>query len=106
MLQVQGGVVIYIGSRARNLADSLGLKLWVTKHDDKRVLNIYCRERDRMLVNYDMYGGGLIRGKRKIMSEEGFRKVPITIMSGNSLMRAIHAIHEINEKEKAQSGNV
>lgn len=97
---------MYIGAKPKNLAESLGLKLWVTKHDDKQVLNIYCKERDRLLVNYDKYSGGLIRGKRKIMSEEGFRSVPFAITSVNSLMRAIHAIHEINEKEKAQSSNL
>lgn len=53
---------MYIGKDIRQRANELGLKLYVTKHGDKCVLNIYDLEYDRMLCNYDGYGGKFIRG--------------------------------------------
>lgn len=95
--------MVYVGKHVKNLADSLGLKLWVTNHDDKQVLNIYCRERDRLLCNYDGYNGNYMRGKFKIMSEEAFRKLPFVVMTKKSLINLVKQIHEINEKEKSSN---
>lgn len=94
--------MVYVGKHAKNLADSLGLKLWVTKHDDKQVLNIYCRKRDRLLCNYDGYNGNYMRGKFKIMSEAAFKTLPFVVMTKKSLIGLIHQVADINREELKQ----
>lgn len=84
---------MYIGKRAKEFANTIGLKLWVTKHDcGKQVLNIYDIERDRMLVNYEGYGKGFCRGRRKILAESAFRKLPFTIGTNRKLTETLEQI--------------
>nr|DAI80184.1 MAG TPA: hypothetical protein [Caudoviricetes sp.] len=92
---------MYIGKDIRQRANELGLKLYVTKHDDQVVLNIYDLEYDRMLCNYDGYGGKFIRGRHKLLSREAFSKLPLTITKYRQLHETLKALHEIVKAEKA-----
>lgn len=93
---------MYIGKDIRQRANELGLKLYVTKHGDKCVLNIYDTEYDRMLCNYDGYGGKFIRGRNKLLSREAFNKLPFTITKYRQLHDTLVVLHEIVKAEKAE----
>lgn len=96
---------MYIGKDIRQRANELGMKLYVTKHGDKCVLNIYDTEYDRMLCNYDGYGGKFIRGRHKLLSREAFNKLPFTITKYRQLHETLGVLHEIVKAEKA-AGNL
>lgn len=93
---------MYIGKDIRQRANELGLKLYVTKHGDKCVLNIYDLEYDRMLCNYDGYGGKFIRGRHKLLSREAFNKLPFTITKYRQLHDVLVLLHEIVKAERRQ----
>lgn len=70
---------MYIGANIKKYALKLGFKLWVTKHEDHTVLNIYDVERDRLVVNYDGYGKGYVRGKVKLLPQYRLSELPMTL---------------------------
>lgn len=93
---------VYVNAKIKDLANSLGLKLHVSKRGDKDVLNIYCTTRDRMLCNYDGYGRNYMRARFKIMSEATFKTLPFTITTKEKLIEVVKQIAEINDREKYQ----
>lgn len=80
---------MYVGSHIKKFANRIGLKLYVSKHEEKTVLNIYDIEADRLLVNYDGYGGKYIRGKHKLLNAEQFNQLPLTISNEQQLLDLI-----------------
>lgn len=96
---------MYIGKDIRQRANDLGLKLYVTKHGDKCVLNIYDLEYDRMLCNYDGYGGKFIRGASQAVKPRGVQQLPFTITKYRQLHDTLVMLHEIVKAEKA-AGNL
>lgn len=92
---------MYIGKDLRSKANNLGLKLYVSKRDGKSVLNIYDIEHDRLLCNYDGYGGKFIRGRHKILRREAFLTLPIVLTKYKHIHELLEVMHDIVKAEKA-----